>query len=182
MATSTQARLHRKKFTNEYLTNLELRSHRWVQVPKDVYNALIASLPTKPLVCGYEYENEMLEFHVDDHDCLQEYTTHLWPEFGDTLSVRRPETSRPLIIFGQDESVFSQFSFNGTQWVGPSGERSILPKNDGIGVMVSAFQSKEFGWGVDITEEQMVRINEMRKCKEYFDTVAANEVNGTALK
>jgi len=35
---------------------------------------------------------------------------------------------------------------------------------------------------VDITEEQMVRINEMKNGKEYFDTVAANEVNGTALK
>jgi hypothetical protein len=50
--------------------------------------------------------------------------------------------------------------------VGPSGERSILPKNDGIGVMISAFQSREFGWGEDITEEQMVRINEMRRGKE----------------
>jgi len=173
---------HRNKFTDEYLTNLEPRSHRWVQIPKDVYVALIASLPTKPLVRGYEYENEMIEFHVDDHECLQEYATHLWPEFGGTHSVRRPENSRPLIIFGQDESVFSQFSFNGKQWVGPSGERSILPKNDGIGVMVSAFQSREFGWGVDITEEQMVRINEMRNGKEYFDIVAANEVNGKALK
>ena len=35
---------------------------------------------------------------------------------------------------------------------------------------------------MDITEEQMVRINEMKNGKEYFDTVAANEVNGTALK
>ena len=173
---------HRNKFTNQYLTDLEPRSHRWVQIPKDVYEATIASLPTRPLACGYEYENEMLEFHVDDHDCLQEYATHLWPEFGGTLSVRHPENSRPLIIFGQDESVFSQFSFNGTQWVGPSGKRSILPKNDGIGVMVSAFQSREFGWGVDITVEQMVRINKTRQGKEYFDTVAANDVNGTALK
>ncbi len=104
------------------------------------------------------------------------------PEFGGTLSVRRPENSCPLIIFGQDESVFSQCSFNGTQWVGLSGERSILPKNDGIGVMVSAFQSREFRWGVDITVEQMVRINKTRQGKEYFDTAAANKVNGTALK
>jgi len=68
------------------------------------------------------------------------------------------------------------------QWVCPSGKRSKLPKNDDIGVVVSAFQSREFGWGVDITEERMVRINEMRNGKEYLDTVAANEVNDTALK
>ena len=66
--------------------------------------------------------------------------------------------------------------------MGLSGKRSILPKNDGIGVMVSAFQSREFRWGMDITVEQMVRINETRQGKEYFDTVAANKVNGTALK
>jgi hypothetical protein len=68
------------------------------------------------------------------------------------------------------------------QWIGPSGERSILPKNDGIGVMVSAFQSREFGWGMDVTDEQMVRINEKRMGAEFFDAVAANDVNGTSRK
>ena len=43
---------HRNEFTNKYLTNLEPRSHHWVQVPKDMNDALIALLPTKPLVCG----------------------------------------------------------------------------------------------------------------------------------
>ncbi len=62
------------------------------------------------------------------------------------LSVSSALKIHALIIIGQDESVFSQFSFNGMQWVGPSCERSILPKNDGIGVMVSPFQSREFGW------------------------------------
>jgi hypothetical protein len=78
--------------------------------------------------------------------------------------------------------IFSQFSFNSMQWVGPSGERLLLPKNDGIGVMVSAFQSREFGWGMDITDEQMVRINDKRMGEEYFDAVAANDVNGTSRK
>jgi hypothetical protein len=45
-------------------------------------------------VRGYEYENQMIEFHVDDHECLQEYATHLWTKFGGTLSVQRPENSR----------------------------------------------------------------------------------------
>ena len=70
---------HRNKFTNQYLTNLEPRSHHWVQIPKDVYKATIALLPTRPLACGYEYENGILEFHVDAHDCLQEYATpRIW--------------------------------------------------------------------------------------------------------
>ncbi len=93
-------------------------SHRWVQIPKDVYDALISLLPTKPLVCGYKFLNSnsestpMLKFHVDDHDCLQEYAAELWPEFGGNLSVHCPANPRPLIIFGQDEFIFSQFSFN----------------------------------------------------------------------
>ncbi len=43
-------------------------------------------------------------------------------------------------------------------------------------------QSREFGWGMDITEEQMVSINEMRMGKEYFDTVATKDVNGIEQK
>jgi hypothetical protein len=79
---------HRNKFTSKYLTNLKPPSHCWVQIPKDVYDALISLLPTKPLVCGYEFPNPnsdstpMLKFHVDDHDCLQEYAAEHWPEFG----------------------------------------------------------------------------------------------------
>ena len=90
---------HRNKFTNQYLTNLEPRSHRWVQIPKDVYEATIALLPTRPLACGYEYEMECLSFTL--MTTIAYKNTQL-PEFGGTLSVRRPENSRPLIIFGQD--------------------------------------------------------------------------------
>ena len=124
----------------------------------------------------------MLEFHVDDHRCLQMYACEYCGEFGRKVSVRRPPNSRPVIIFGQDEFVFSQLSFNGMQWVGPSGKRSILPKNDGMGVMVSAFQSREFGWGMEITNQQMVRINQRRFQQDYFDKVAANDVHGGKKK
>ena len=58
-------------------------------------------------------------------------------------SVRCPAGSRPLIIFGQDESIFNQFSHSGRQWLGPLGQRSIMPKSAGMGVMLSAFQSRD---------------------------------------
>ena len=181
--------LHRRKFTTEYLTNLEPCSHRWVQIPADEYQTLISSLPDKdtPLSRGYQFIDPntgivMLEFHVDDHRCLQMYACEHCGEFGGKVSVRRPPNSRPVIIFGQDEFVFSQLSFNGMQWVGPSGKRSILPKNDGMGVMVSAFQSREFGWGMEITDQQMVRINQRQIQQDYFDKVAANEVHGGTKK
>jgi hypothetical protein len=78
--------------------------------------------------------------------------------------------------------VFSQFSFIGMQWVGPSRKRSILPTNDGMGVMVSAFQSREFGWGMKISDEQMARINQRQIQQDYFDKVASNGVHGSKKK
>ena len=65
------------------------------------------------------------------------------------------------------------------QWEGPSGERSILPKSAGMGVMVSTFQSREFGWGMEIDDDQLTVINARRRGNDYVDDAAATEVNGT---
>jgi hypothetical protein len=37
-----------------------------------------------------------------------------------------------------------------------------VPKDGGQGVMISTLQSREFGFGLLITEEQMRRVNEAR--------------------
>jgi hypothetical protein len=34
------------------------------------------------------------------------------------------------------------------QWVGPQGQRPLLPKSDGMSLMLSAFQSRETGFVV----------------------------------
>ena len=81
--------------------------------------------------------------------------------------------------------MFSQFSFNGKQWVSPDGKRAILPKSNGMGIMISAFQSREFGFGLELTPEQLKAINDYRKLPdhcEYFDKKAAEDVYGTAKK
>ena len=103
------------------------------------------------MVIGYKYNNpvtdtECIEFHVDDHDCMQKFANEMYGIYGGNLSVRRPADSKPLFIFGQDESIFNQFSFCSKQWVGPSGQRSILPKSTGMGLMISSFQ----GWEVRV--------------------------------
>jgi len=64
-----------------------------------------------------------------------------------------PPNMKPLILFGQDEAIFSQYSLNSFQWIGPKGDRALLPKTTGSGIMVSAFQSREFGFGLNIEEE-----------------------------
>jgi hypothetical protein len=155
----------------------------------DTFESIQLSLPDgkKILAPGHQYQDpitgiDMLEFHVDDHDCRQDFGVEKFGTFGGSVSIHRPEGSKPIIVFGQDESVFNQFSFNGKLWTGPSGKQSILPKNDGLGVMVSVFQSQELGFGVLITEEQLKKINKKRKEADYFYVTAANKVNSSTKK
>jgi hypothetical protein len=51
----------------------------------------------------------MVEFHVNDLDFLHEHATTMgFSSFGGNLSVRKARGEKALMIFGQDESVYSQ--------------------------------------------------------------------------
>jgi hypothetical protein len=80
-----------------------------------------------------------IEFHVDDHKLF--HGTNNNERFGGRLSVLNPNPDRPLIFFGQDESIFHQYIFTNKAWVGPDGTTALIPKDDGLGLMVSAFVS-----------------------------------------
>ena len=111
------------------------------------FEEIQSSLPddNKIIHFGYRYSHpvtseEWIEFHVDDigsvcEDCIV--------PFGVNVSIRSPSGSKPLIIFGQDESIFNQFSHSGKQWLGPSGQCSIMPKTAGMGIIISCFQSRD---------------------------------------
>ena len=87
------------------------------------------------------------------------------------------------MIFGQDESVFNQFLLRLRQWrVGPLGQRALLPKKDGLSLMISAFQSRETGFGVQIRRIQMEEINETRRGKNYVDLDTALAIHGQVEK
>jgi hypothetical protein len=45
-------------------------------------------------------------------------------------------------------------------WVALDGTVTTIPKYDGQGLMISAFQSCEFGVGMNITDEERQKINE----------------------
>ena len=139
---------HRSKFINTYLSEIELFTHRWVQMPLTSYQT-VQSLICKDeqvISAGHKYWNNVtnewwMEFHVDDHNFEN---CNIGP-YGGNLSVRMPEGCKPIIIFGQDESIFNQFSSRGRQWTGPTGQRAIMLKSSGVGLMISAFQSREVG-------------------------------------
>ena len=124
-----------------------------------------------------------IEFHVDDFQFLHEHAATMGlGSYGGTTSVRKPLDVKPLMIFGQDESVYSQFLFGNRQWVGPQGQRALLPKTDGLGLMISAFQSRETGFGLVISQLQMDEINQTRQGKTYVDIDAAMAIHGQAAK
>jgi hypothetical protein len=86
------------------------------------------------------------------------------------------------MIFGQGETVYSQFLLGSRQWVGPLGQRPLLPKTDGLSVMISALPSRETGFGVEISRLQMEEINESRQGKTYVDVNTAMAIHGQAAE
>jgi hypothetical protein len=67
-------------------------------------------------------------------------------------------------------------------WFAPDVTTALVPKDDGQGVMISAIQSLEFGFGMQICKEDLKKINEKRKGEKYVDESAAMAKRGTAEK
>ena len=177
----------RNEFCLLYLSKLEPKTHRWIQVPKETVETWKTEKKISDDTRGYHYHStdnvEMVEYHVDDYDLLHGVAEEMgFGAFGGNLSVRKPPDSKPLMIFGQDESVYNQFLLGNCQWVGPQGQRPLLPKTDGISFMVSALQSRETGFGVNISEIQFDEINEARRGRNYVDVDAAMAIHGQATK
>jgi hypothetical protein len=130
---------------------------------------------------GHKYSDpkdgrQMMEHHVDSCD-----SWGIALPLGGNLSVRIGN-DRPLIIIGHDECIFKQYLISTMAWTLPSGETQIVPKDEGAGVMISAFQCREFGFGFQLNADQLKRINEKRKDTRYVDEEAANKYNGGPLK
>jgi hypothetical protein len=185
-----EQRFHRKEFTEEYLLKLEPYCNRWIQVSQYEVNQWIANpdidFDQQYFVCGHDYDDDegvaMLEFHVDTNEFIHKEATRRH-EFGGTTSIRvKDELFRPLMIFGQDESAFHQFMLKAKNWVGPNGERALLPKNDGIAVMISAFISRDTGFGLEIDATMLARINLSRRGEKYTDEFAASDIYNAVEK
>jgi hypothetical protein len=86
------------------------------------------------------------------------------------------------MIIAQDESVFAQYLLAGSKtWVGPKGQRPLLPKLEGDGYMLSAFVSTELGFRRVLTANELTRVNNERQIgKIYIDLQAATEILKTS--
>ena len=127
---------YRNDFCSKYLSKLEPRTHRrWMQMTKETVEKWKSERrileDTERTERGYTYQEphtgkEMVEFHVDDYNMLQNLAVEMgFGIHGGNLSVQKPPAARPLMIFGQDESVFNQFPLKSRQWVGPNGQRPL---------------------------------------------------------
>ncbi len=64
----------------------------------------------------------------------------------------------------------------------PDGQRNLYPKNEGQVVMISAFQSREFGFGLDLSEAQIEKVNQEWRGEKYKDEESAISKHGTAMR
>ena len=174
---------YREDFVSRYL-RYEQYMHRWIQITltesQELENKGLLTINS-----GYRYKdnagNDMVEYHVDCCHLFQE-RMNKETKFGGNLSVRKPADKRPMIAKGHDECIFKQNLMPKKSWTGPNGESVLVPKDDGQGIMISAFQSREFGFGLQITEEEMRRVNLSREGKRYCDEEAAKKYRNGPMK
>ena len=67
-------------------------------------------------------------------------------------------------------------------WMAPDGQKSMILKDEGLGVMISAFVSREFGFGYFISMEDLERVNKKREGKHYSDDEeVAKKIKGNTM-
>ena len=83
-------------------------------------------------------------------------------------------------MIGQDECIYKQFLLNNMHWVAGDGTAPLLPKDEGQGIMFSAFVSRDFGFGYSLSAEEIKAINDWRSAADmrYKDGDAAKRLNG----
>ena len=119
----------------------------------------------------------MREYHVDSHLNFN--------MMKPSMSVRCRPNEKQLIILGQDENCFKQFSFSKRCWVGPDAEMKLLTKTDGYTTMVSAFVSRSFGMGIVLSDKELEKVNERQTSGEWAKYISSKkiiEINGTNKK
>jgi hypothetical protein len=173
---------YRWRFIERYL-GYEQRMFRWIQITeKEAID--LETTGALPKQSGYRYESDtgvtMVEYHVDTCDVFQQRMNEE-TKYGGRRSIRYKE-GKMLIIWGHDEAIIKQFTLTKKNWTGPNGETAIVPKDEGAGIMISAFQSREFGFGLHMSEQELALVNEYRRDKKYQDEEAAKAKRGDAKK
>jgi hypothetical protein len=181
--------LYRNDFIKRYF-GYERHCFRWIQIKKEEAADMKVHKDY-----GYSYTTDegkdMAEYHgVDDCKELFQRAQELF-DFGGALSIQwledkeRDQSEKPFIIFGQDEVIFKQYLLTLKHWIGREEDRPLVPKDEGQGVMLSVFQSRERGFGFgfgELTAEELALVNCCRNGQHYRDEAAAKLINLTPAK
>jgi hypothetical protein len=158
--------------------------YHWIQVTETEAHEL-EDKKLIPRDSGYKYNHpesgeRMWEYHVDTCNLFQERMNDE-TQFGGRRSVRYPD-SKMLVVWGHEECIVKQYTLSKKAWIGSNGETAIVPKDEGWGIMISAFQCREFGFGLELTAEELEHVNSYRKDKLYKDEMAAKANRGDPKK
>ena len=93
------------------------------------------------------------------------------------ISVKNPSRPRPLMIIGQDETVFKQYLFSRNCWVGPGGGIQLLPKSIGYSRMISGFASCSFGVSLHLIQNDLNEVNGQRIGSQWGEYISKNASN-----
>ena len=113
--------------------------YRWIQISSSESKKLDEA-GTVLVNSGYTYVNnngnKMVEYHIN---CCNEFQERMdEKKIGGNVSVRMDKNEKPLIIMGHNECIFKQYLLTNKSWNEPNGELSLVPNNEGQGVMTSA--------------------------------------------
>ena len=86
------------------------------------------------------------------------------------------EEDWPIIMICQDECIYKQFLLVQKQWTLPDSTTAVNPKDEDMGIMLSSFFSRDFGYGFKLSPSQLKTINSYRNGKKYIDEEATMEV------
>ena len=151
--------------------------YHWIQVLAAEANELIDAGKVLP-EDGYCYMDsngiDKVEFQVDSTELFhQRMNNNSHFPFGGNLSVHMPPGTKLLIIFGQDKCIFKQYIFQQMYWVGHNGEVPLVPKDKGARLMISTFQSHEFSFSMELSAEDLAKVNAWCHGQKYKDGDAA---------
>ena len=97
------------------------------------------------------------------------------------LCVRLNKEKKECGQFEQDEIIFGLSHLNTKTWY-VNDQCKLQSKEMGRGIMVSRFSSYKFGFGMDISKDELQQLNTYRNNKRYSGEEDAFFLNGTATK
>eukprot|EP00957_Ditylum_brightwellii_P145510 11079619-Ditylum_brightwellii.AAC.1 len=78
-------------------------------------------------------------------------------KYGGNLNIRKDPNIKPIAVLCQDEVIFKKDFFSLKGWKMHNGETVLLPKTEVEGLIVSALQNRYWGFGFQLTEDDLKR-------------------------